>query len=199
MKESKTYLTPKKAAAYLKVSTETVRQWAKTGRLPAETTLGGHRRFNIEDVERFAATLQGKSGESQETRVLIVDDNEQYVGFVEELLKTFSEEIVIEKAFDGMEAVEQLEAFKPNIILLDLVMPNIEHIVEVCHNLKNNDATKDIRIIAITGFTSNVDSSVQNLIKAGAEAVLAKPFDHNVLKDLILRSTSSGNISATAR
>lgn len=191
MKESKNYLTPKKAAAYLKVSTETVRQWAKSGQLPAETTLGGHRRFNLEDVERFAAGLQGKSDDNKQTRVLIVDDNEQYVGFVEELLKTFSDEIVIGKAFDGLEAVEKLEAFEPDIILLDLVMPNIEQIVEVCHNLKANDSTKHIRIIAITGFTSNVDSSVANLMKAGAEAVLAKPFDHNVLKDLILRPATA--------
>lgn len=190
MKESKTYLTPKKAAAYLKVSTETVRQWAKSGQLPAETTLGGHRRFNIEDVEKFAATLQGKAGETKQIRVLIVDDNEQYVGFVEELLKTFSEELVIGKAFDGLEAIEKLDAFKPDIILLDLVMPNIDQIVEVCHNLKANEATRNIRIIAITGFTSNVNSSVSNLMKAGAEAVLAKPFDHNVLKDLILRKES---------
>ncbi len=189
MKEPKSYLTPKKAAAYLKVSTETVRQWAKSGQLPAETTLGGHRRFNVEDVERFAATLQNRSNEDKQPRVLIVDDNEQYVGFVEHLLKTFSEEIVIGKAFDGLEAIEKLEAFKPTIILLDLVMPNIEDIVEVCHELKNNNSTKDIRIIAITGFTSNVDGSVANLMKAGAEAVLAKPFDHDVLRDLILRSS----------
>lgn len=191
MKEPKTYLTPKKAAAYLKVSTETVRQWAKSGQLPAETTLGGHRRFNIDDVEKFAASLLNKSGETKPIRVLIVDDNEQYVGFVEELLKTFSDEIVTGTAFDGLEAVDKLDAFKPDIILLDLVMPNIEKIVEVCHSLKENEDTKNIRIIAITGFTSNVNNSVANLMKAGAEAVLAKPFDHSVLKDLIIRSEAS--------
>lgn len=191
MKEPKTYLTPKKAAAYLKVSTETVRQWAKSGQLPAETTLGGHRRFNIDDVEQFAASLLNKSGETKPIRVLIVDDNEQYVGFVEELLKTFSDEIVTGTAFDGLEAVDKLDAFKPDIILLDLVMPNIEKIVEVCHSLKENEDTKNIRIIAITGFTSNVNNSVANLMKAGAEAVLAKPFDHSVLKDLIIRSEAS--------
>lgn len=185
MTDSKSYLTPKKAAAYLKVSTETVRQWAKTGKLPAETTLGGHRRFNLEDVERFAATLQNKS-EDRINRILIVDDNRQYVNFLEELLKTFSTDIVISKAFDGLEAVELVKTFRPTIILLDLVMPNINQIVEVCHDLKSNENTRDIRIIAITGFTSNVDSSVANLIKAGAEAVLTKPFEHNVLKELIL-------------
>lgn len=188
MKETKSYLTPKKAAAYLKVSTETVRQWAKTGQLPAETTLGGHRRFNVKDVENLAAKLQHRSVETSMPRVLIVDDNEQYVGFVEELLKTFSDEIAVEKAFDGLEAIEQLEAFKPTIILLDLVLPNVEKIVEVCHSLKENDSTKSIRIIAITGFTSNVGGSVSNLIKAGAEAVLTKPFDHKVLRDLVLRT-----------
>ena len=191
MSTTKNYLTPQKAAAYLKVSTETVRQWAKSGQLPAETTLGGHRRFNVEDVERFAATLQSKSTNTRQIRVLIVDDNEQFVGFVEELLKTFSEEIIVGKAFDGLEAVDKLEAFNPDILLLDLVMPNIEQIVDVCHTLKENQTTKHIRIIAITGFTSNVTGSVAHLLKAGAEAVLAKPFDHSVLKNLVLRPQSA--------
>jgi len=179
----KNYLTPKDTAAYLKVSTETVRQWAKSGLLKAETTLGGHRRFCIEEVERFADYLQDKRKNNSEIRVLIVDDDQQYVRYVEELLKTFSEEIKIDKAFDGFEAGHKVDSFKPNIVLLDLIMPSINGI-EVCRYLKNNDVTKHIRIIATTGYASDINT--QNFLNAGAELVLEKPFDVLLLQNLIL-------------
>lgn len=186
-KKSKGYLTPKETASYLKVSTETVRQWAKTGQLHAETTLGGHRRFNIEEVKRFVSTIQGQSNHNNHPRVLIVDDDKQYVKFVEELLKTFSNDIAIDKAFDGFEAGHKVDIFKPTIVLLDLVMPNINGI-EVCRYLKQNESTKDIRIIATTGFTSDIN--VSNFMNAGAEAVLAKPFDHEELRVIVLGTDS---------
>ena len=186
-KKSKGYLTPKETASYLKVSTETVRQWAKTGQLHAETTLGGHRRFNIEEVKQFVSTIQGQSNHNNHPRVLIVDDDKQYVKFVEELLKTFSDDIAIDKAFDGFEAGHKVDIFKPTIVLLDLVMPNINGI-EVCRYLKQNESTKDIRIIATTGFTSDIN--VSNFMNAGAEAVLAKPFDHEELRVIVLGTDS---------
>jgi excisionase family DNA binding protein len=185
------YLTPKETAAYLKVSTETVRQWAKTGLLKAETTLGGHRRFNRDDVTRFASTLQNREQRKQvnpKHRVLIVDDDKQYVKFVEELVQGFSSDIVTEKAYDGFEAGHKIDQFKPTVIILDLVMPNINGI-EVCRYLKQNEQTKHIRIIATTGFTS--DLNVQNFLQAGAEAVLDKPLNEDLLRQVLLSTSVS--------
>lgn len=184
--KSKGYLTPKETAAFLKVSTETVRQWAKTGQLRAETTLGGHRRFNIDDVNKLAESIQNKTNKKGQLRILIVDDNEQHVRFVEELLKTFSDDIDVDKAYDGFEAGHKVDVFKPSIVLLDLIMPNINGI-EVCRYLKQNKSTKDIRIIATTGFTSDIN--VANFMNAGAEVVLSKPLDHDELRDLVLRTS----------
>lgn len=181
--QTKSYLTPKEAAAYLKVSTETVRQWAKTGQLKAELTLGGHRRFRIDEVERFASGLRIRRGTNCTPRVLIVDDDKQFVKLVEEILKTCSEDIITSSAFDGFEAGHKVNTFKPSIILLDLVMPNSNGI-EVCRYLKANDHTKDIRILATTGYTSELN--VHNFINAGAEVVLDKPLDMELLKDLVL-------------
>lgn len=178
------YLTPKETAEYLKVSTETVRQWAKTGFLKAETTLGGHRRFNRDEVSRFAVALKTRETiKKNNLRVLIVDDDQQYVRFVEELVGGFADYVVTEKAFDGFEAGHKIDVFKPDVILLDLVMPSINGI-EVCRYLKQNKHTKHIRIIATTGFTS--DLNVQNFLNAGAEAVLDKPLDEGLLKQLVL-------------
>jgi len=184
--KAKNYLTPKDTAAYLKVSTETVRQWAKSGLLKAETTLGGHRRFSIEEVEKFADYLQIKRNSKSDIRVLIVDDDKQYVRYIEELITTFSEEIKIEKAFDGFEAGHKVDTFKPTIVLLDLIMPSINGI-EVCRYLKNNNETKNIRIIATTGYASDIN--IQNFLNCGAEQVLEKPIDVIQLKDLILGNT----------
>ena len=180
---TKHYLTPREAADHLKVSTETVRQWSKTGQLKAETTLGGHRRFSIEEVKRFSDTLRTRGKNTFHPRVLIVDDDKQYVRYVQELLKTFSDSIVVDSAFDGFEAGHKVDIFKPSIILLDLIMPNINGI-EVCRYLKSNDQTKSIRVIATTGFTS--DLNIHNFISAGAEAVLDKPLDEPLLKELIM-------------
>lgn len=185
--KAKGYLTPKETAAFLKVSTETVRQWAKTGQLHAETTLGGHRRFNIEDVEKLAENLAKKSKNKNSLKILIVDDNKQHVMYLEELLVTFSDEIETDKAYDGFEAGHKVDMFKPDIVLLDLVMPNINGI-EVCRYLSNNSTTSHIRIIATTGFASDIN--VANFMNAGAEAVLGKPLDHDELKDLILGTGS---------
>ncbi|MGD8567882.1 MAG: response regulator [Gammaproteobacteria bacterium] len=185
------YLTPKETAAYLKVSTETVRQWAKTGLLKAETTLGGHRRFNRDEVARFASTLQKRETKKQifsEHRVLIVDDDKQYVKFVEELIQGFSNQFVTEKAYDGFEAGHKIEQFKPNTIILDLVMPSINGI-EVCRYLKQNDQTEHIRIIATTGFPSELN--IQNFLQAGAEAVLDKPLNEDLLQQVLLNSSTS--------
>ncbi len=184
---SKNYLTPKETADYLKVSTETIRQWAKTGQLRAETTLGGHRRFNIEEVKRFAAKLQSRGDAVRSPRVLIVDDDRQFVRFAEELLSTFSEEIKIACAFDGFEAGHKVDTFKPSIILLDLVMPNINGI-EVCRYLKSNPQTKDIRILATTGFTSA--NNIQNFKNAGAEVVLEKPLNVSLLENLVMSDSA---------
>ena len=189
----KDYLTPKETASYLKVSTETVRQWANNGLLKAETTLGGHRRFSVGEVERFSATIKNSAQvNNKHPRVLIVDDDKQFVRLMEEILKTFSEKIEVDKAFDGFEAGHKVDIFKPTIVLLDLVMPNLNGI-EVCRYLKNNELTSNIRIIATTWHNSEMNTI--NFKNAGAEAVLSKPFDHDELKDLILgdeRSSLSG-------
>ena len=72
-------------------------------------------------------------------------------------------------------------------ILLDLVMPNINGI-EVCRYVKNNKETEAIRVIAMTGFLS--ETTRKEFESAGAETVLAKPFDFDILGDIIFNSNA---------
>lgn len=188
---TKKYLTPKEAAAYLNVSTESIRNWTKAGKLNAVTTLGGHRRFYQEDIDKFIATYSKEIPKVNQTRILVVDDNQQFVRTIEDYLKLSNEDIAFEKAYDGFEAGHKVTLFKPSIIFLDLVMPNINGI-EVCRYIKKNEETRHIRVIAMTGFIS--ETTMKDFMDAGAERVLAKPFDYEIFEDLIY-SNNTKNIS----
>lgn len=186
MKKSKEkpYLTPNEVAELLMVSPVTVRQWAQKGLLKAETTPGGHRRFMRSEVERFA----GRHGRVSEltaekpVRILIVDDDVQFTGFLVELFSTYPGKFVVETARDGFDAGIKVQTFQPCIILLDLMMPDLNG-VDVCRLLKQNPATRNIRIIAITGYKTQ--ENVDAIINAGAEACLAKPINSNLLMNAI--------------
>lgn len=175
-KKSETYLTPNQVAELLLVSPVTVRHWALEGRLKFVTTPGGHRRYARSDIEQFAqghaANLSTR--DSIETlRLLVVDDNRDLVDLVSELLATVKQPIVKEFAFDGFEAGDKLHTFKPNVVLLDLMMPGLDGF-DTCRRIKQNPLTRDIRVIAMTGYPT--DENIHRILQAGAETCLAKPF-----------------------
>lgn len=158
------------------VSTAAVRQWAQRGDLPARTTPGGHRRFLRQDVEQFAKrrglSLNVPNGGAM--RVLIVDDDEHIRHYLTTLFATVAPDIVTEVAENGFEAGLKVKSFQPNVVLLDIMMPELNGF-QVCELLKDDPTTKSIRIIAMTGYPS--DENVQRILAAGAEECLAKPLD----------------------
>ena len=180
--KSKKYLTPKEAAAILNVSTESIRNWTKAGKLNAITTLGGHRRFLADEINRFTSRTLNQSSPNKKPRVLIVDDDLQFVKAVEEYFRTCLADVPFEKAYDGFEAGHKVDIFKPTIIFLDFLMPNMNG-VEVCRYLKRTDSTKYIKIYAMTGFAS--DAIIHDFSEAGAEKVLAKPFQFDTFEQII--------------
>lgn len=179
-KSPKKYLTPNEVAELLMVSPITVRQWAQKGEIDAMTTPGGHRRFLRDDLLRFAkerGLALAIPGET-EKRILVVDDDEMFSGFLLELLKLAKPPVTTELAADGFEAGRKVQTFHPHIVLLDLMMPGLNGF-EVCQRLKSDPSTRAIRVIAMTGFSTAENE--QRILTAGAEACLAKPFDRRVL------------------
>jgi len=167
-------LTPNQVADLLRVSPVTVRHWALGGKLQCVTTPGGHRRFAQADVEQFARDHGVRvAGEDSPTpRVLVVDDNAALAEYISELLNTQVPDIVVDIAHDGFEAGEKLHTFKPGVVLLDLMMPGLNGFV-TCRRIKTEQATRHVRVIAMTGFPSG--ENVQRILAAGAEVCLAKP------------------------
>ncbi|MEZ5550474.1 MAG: response regulator [Pseudomonadales bacterium] len=184
------FLTPNEVATLLMVSPITVRQWAQKGILEAQTTAGGHRRFATSVVARFARDRGIKLPGVTES-LLIVDDNRQFNTFLETLFATEIPGLPIHTAYDGFEAGRAVQQHKPTVVLLDVMMPGVDGI-EVCRSLKNDPETKDIRVIAMTGYHSA--ELEKKMLSAGAQVLLKKPFPAEV----VLRECGFREESASA-
>ena len=165
------YLTPTEVADRLLVATVTVRLWASKGLLPAVTTLGGHRRFRVQDVEAFVARHQQiKTGQMPPARVLIIDDDRQYSRYLVGVIASHAAGAFVDVAHDGFTAGIKCESIRPDIVTLDLQMPEMDGF-EVCAMLRSMFGKKP-RIVALTGFAS--PGNAGRIIAAGADACVAK-------------------------
>ena len=182
MSSTRDYLSPNDVAKLLKVSPITVRQWATRGLIEASLTAGGHRRFTLEAVRRFASergiVLPREAGGPVQ-RVLVVDDDRQLNRFLVELVNAWSRrmnaEIRVESAYDGFEAGAKVHTFDPDVVLLDLMMPGMDGF-EVCRRLKGDTNTCHMRVVAMTGYYT--PERVQKILATGADRFLRKPFSN---------------------
>ncbi len=117
--------------------------------------------------------------------ILVVDDEEDVLELVSYNLK--KENYRIETALTGEDAIGKAVALRPNLILLDLMLPGIDGL-EVCRKLKNDDKTSDIPIIMATAKSEEAD--IVTGLELGADDYITKPFSPKVLIARIRRSLS---------
>ena len=105
-----------------------------------------------------------------QSTVLIVDDNPQNV----ELLQAFLESLPVKliTAADGVEALEKVEQLKPDLILLDIMMPRMSGF-QVCRKLKTDPKTKDIQILMVTALNELGD--IEQASDCGTDDFVSKP------------------------
>jgi excisionase family DNA binding protein len=176
----KAFLTPNEVANLLMVSPITVRQWAQKGLLEAQTTAGGHRRFARSVVEAFARERGVRLPDAPQC-LLIVDDNRELNGYLAALFGAHVPGLEIHSAHDGFEAGRRVQAHKPTVVLLDVMMPGMDGI-EVCRSLKSDPETAHVRVVAMTGYhTPELEKKIR---AAGAQVLLKKPFSsEDVLRE----------------
>lgn len=173
------YLTPNQVADRLLVAPVTVRLWAKRGLLRSETTPGGHRRFRVQDVEEFThrrRLVQDSPGFSP--RLLLIDDDAQYTRYLQGLLATRAPHLQVDTAPDGFTAGIKCEALRPDIVTLDLHMPEMNGI-EVCRLLRKMFGDDKPRIVILSGFLS--EENIRLAILAGASTCVSKTVPAEVL------------------
>jgi CheY-like chemotaxis protein len=180
----KPYFTASEVASLMLVSTNSVRVWANKGLLSTELTLGGHRRFARSEIERLVQERELQSVQSvpakkdEALRILIIDDDAALAKTLAQGLEAALPHATVWIATDGFSGGLLARSSNPHIILLDLRMPGVDGF-QTCKLLKADEATRDIRIIAISGYLRGADA--QQVLAAGAEQFLAKPIRIPVL------------------
>jgi DNA-binding response OmpR family regulator len=87
-------------------------------------------------------------------------------------------------AIDGEEALQKITSMKPDVVLLDVVLPK-KNGFQVCRQLKTGADTKDIKVVLVT--SKNQDSDRFWGMKQGADGYLTKPYKPEELVDLVSR------------
>jgi two-component system, OmpR family, alkaline phosphatase synthesis response regulator PhoP len=105
-------------------------------------------------------------------RILIADDNLPNVELLEAYLGDVDCEVAV--AADGRETLQKVAEFGPDLILLDIMMPKLSGF-EVCKQLKNDPATKDVLILMVTAL--NEQGDIERAVAAGCDDFLSKPIN----------------------
>lgn len=127
------------------------------------------------------ATLHSlKPDQQPKRRVLIVEDNLDAVHSMATLIKMMGHEV--EFAINGFAALDVARRFRPEVILLDIGLPDFKG-YNIARQLKWEPDLANTRIIAITGRP--MDEVRQKALDAGCEQVFAKPMDPAKLEDLL--------------
>ena len=103
-------------------------------------------------------------------RILIADDNAANRELLEAYLVSI--ECEIETSVDGQDTLDKVESFKPDLVLLDVMMPRLSGF-EVCKQLKEGDETRRVMILMVTALSELGD--IERAVKAGTDDFLSKP------------------------
>jgi len=110
-------------------------------------------------------------------KILVIDDEPDIVKVLAARLR--EQNFTVDAAFNGKEGLEKVEYNKPDLIILDILMPNLSG-TEVASKLKANKLTAGIPIIFLSALQSKDDEKQAGNI-VGGQVVFAKPYDINVL------------------
>ena len=107
---------------------------------------------------------------SDKPRVLIADDNQANVELLEAYLVELDCDIAV--ASDGQETLDQVAEFRPDVLLLDVMMPKFSGF-EVCRQLKDDPQTSRIMILMVTALNELGD--IERAVNVGTDDFLSKP------------------------
>src|SRR3954471_11832093 len=116
------------------------------------------------------AALPNNESFLPQSTVLIVDDNGQNVELLQAFLESLPVKIVT--ASDGIEALRRVEEHNPDLILLDVMMPQLSGF-QVCKRIKGDPKTKDIQVLMVTALNELGD--IERATECGTDDFVSKP------------------------
>jgi excisionase family DNA binding protein len=168
------WLTLGQAAKYLGMAQSTIRKWSDNGRLSAFYTPGGHRRYRRSDLDIFLERGGSAAPRRSEGRrlILIVDDDDRLREFVRVNLEM--EGYAVREASNADEGLRALEDEPPDLILLDVMMPQVDG-WEMLRRVQERHGVGAIPVIMFSGKVD--EQSLKAATSRGAQGFIGKPFN----------------------
>ncbi|MBT8360320.1 MAG: response regulator [Desulfobacterales bacterium] len=177
-------LTVAKASEYCRVSSKTIINWVESGYIEAYKTVGGHRRINKKNLEAFmekqGIPIPKDEVKGERKRILVVDDDPIIVETIVMALEEDEFDYEVISASDGFEAGLQVEHFKPHLLILDIMMPDIKG-YEVCQRVKSSPETRNTKIVVLSAYLD--EEKFKQMKEHGADVCFSKPLPLPQLKE----------------
>jgi two-component system OmpR family response regulator len=198
MDKMKSLFTTGEAAEVCNISQQTIIRCFDSGRLDGFRIPGSRfRRIPRDNLIKFmkdnSIPLDNLNTEKNgKIKVLIVDDDVEIVELMVDVLSRDGR-FELQTAGSGYEAGLKTEQFRPNVIILDYMLPDVNGNI-VCATIKSNPNFESIRIIIVSGVAN--PEEVQDLLDAGATEFIKKPFNITDLVDRILQVVDKEYVAA---
>lgn len=138
----------------------------------------------------------GHSGRSAHacgpSRILIVEDDPETRHFYTAAL--VADGFIVDEAHNGFQAFDKIIESAPNLVLTDIAVPGLDGI-ELCRRLRADARTRDIPVLAVTGYGDRQDPD--RAMQAGANRVLTKPIEPALLVAETRRLLSGADVTAS--
>ena len=180
----KDLFTTGEAAEVCKISQQTIIRCFDAGRLEGFRVPGSRfRRIPRQSLVKFMKdnSIPLDSLESGKRKVLVVDDDAEIVELIVDVLSRDGR-FEVKTASSGYEAGIATEQFRPELILLDYMLPDVNGNV-VCQTIRKNPEFSTIKIFIVSGVVKQ--DEIEQLLKSGAEGFIKKPFNLTELVDKI--------------
>lgn len=186
---TKRVFTTGEAAAICKISQQTIIRCFDAGRLTGFRVPGSKfRRIPRDELLRFMKTsgiptdaLESGGGPAEIKRILMVDDDPSFIRLVEHAFSKHTG-FEVRSAANGYDAGILTESFRPDAIVLDCLLPDVNGNV-VCARIRAREDLRACRILGVTASSSKAD--VDAMMHAGIDAVLHKPLNAEMIVDKV--------------
>lgn len=183
------------AAQICRVTTRTINNWIRAGKLKAYATPGGHFRIWPSDLRKFLKAhnmdINFDFRGEHPKRILVIDDDEAYAEMIREVLRDKIKNCEVTISQDGYEALILLGEFKPELVVLDLMMPGIDGF-KVLELIANRKTDYPMKVLVLSGNLSN--AAIERLKSSRADHWLAKPVSIAELLHSVLNLLSSEDL-----